>query len=30
VLERLVLELASEPKVVPLAGLSPQYAFSDF
>jgi DNA polymerase-3 subunit delta len=30
VLERLVLDLASEPKAVPLAGLSPQYAFSDF
>lgn len=30
VLERLVLELASEPKVVPLSALSPQYAFSDF
>jgi DNA polymerase-3 subunit delta len=30
VLERLVLDLASEPKVAVGVGLSPQYAFSDF
>jgi DNA polymerase III subunit delta len=30
VLERLVLELASEPKAGAVVGLSPQYAFSDF
>jgi DNA polymerase-3 subunit delta len=30
VLERLVLELASEPKAGAAVGLSPQYAFSDF
>ena len=30
VLERLVLELASEPKAAVAGGLSPQYAFSDF
>jgi DNA polymerase III subunit delta len=30
VLERLVLELASEPKAPVAGGLSPQYAFSDF
>jgi DNA polymerase-3 subunit delta len=30
VLERLVLDLASEPKAAAVVGLSPQYAFSDF
>jgi DNA polymerase III subunit delta len=30
VLERLVLELASEPKAAVVGGLSPQYVFSDF
>jgi DNA polymerase-3 subunit delta len=30
VLERLVLDLASEPKATAVVGLSPQYAFSDF